>query len=273
MYRPRVRIRNRVAATSLLLSALLICTRPAAAEDREPAYKLSLDLDLPLMLIGGATASSFVVMGELPKPACAPLCDRSNVNFLDRSAAGRFDEGWGKVGDVATISTLLFGPLVVLLDEGLKNGLNDDVVVLESVLLTSAFQVALSYGIERPRPRMYGEDAPLEKRSTANDARSFFSGHTANVFASTVAAARTFQRLGKPGRAWGVLGAGLAGGTAVGISRVLGGSHFPTDVLAGAAAGAAFGLFIPALHATHTRVMPTSFSSGGMGMLVTGVLP
>lgn len=244
----------------------------AHARDRGPAYELDLELDLSLGLVGAGAASGFLFLDDAGRgPACAPVCPKSQVNAFDRPAAGLYDEGWASVGDIGVFTTMAFTPLVIFLDEGLSNGLNDNVVVVEAALISAALQVSLSYAIERPRPRVYSDEAPLSERNDANAARSFYSGHVAETMAVTVAGMRTFQRLGKPATAWAVLGAGVAGTGFVGISRVLSGGHFPSDVIAGAAVGTGVGLALPALHDEPVRVLPTGLPGGG-GVTVGGVL-
>jgi len=244
---------------------------PAQAQERsrQPAYRLKLDLDLPIVLIAGAAASSFFVLPELPGASCAPDCDRKQINHFDRFAAGNYDRSWTTVGDVATVSTLAMPLVVVLADEGFVNGANDDLVLVESALVTSATQVSLSFAIARPRPRVYSDRAPLEERTNANAARSFFSGHVANTMAVSVAALRTLQRLHQPLLGWLTFGAGTAGSALVGYSRVASGGHFPSDVLIGAALGAGVGLALPALHDRPLRIEPVA-SAGYNGVLVAG---
>ena len=256
----------------LLQLFVLSASTVAVAREAQPAYELRLELDLPIVLLGGAAASSFFFLSEAPGVACAPSCDKSKINGFDRGAAGLYDPSWSTVGDIATASTIAAPLLVIVLDEGLLNGLNDDLVVAEAALVTSAMQVALSYAVARPRPRVYGADTPLEDRTDANAARSFFSGHVANAVGTSVAALRTFQRLGKPGLGWLMLGAGLAGSSLVGVSRVASGAHFPSDVLVGAAVGVGVGLAIPAMHASNARVVPIGGADYG-ALLVSGALP
>lgn len=262
----------------LALGALGLFTSTVSRADeyyepqRGPAYQLSLDVDAPLFLVGASVASSFLFLDELHGPSCAPVCDRSHLNFLDRPAAGLYDKTWANVGDIATAATMVFAPLVVLINEGLGNGANDDVVLLETALTTSALQISLSYAVERARPRVYGDRAPLAERTDANAARSFFSGHTANTVGISVAGMRTFQRLHKPALAWTVLGIGLAGSAVVGVARVMSGGHFPSDVLAGAAAGGGIGILVPALHRAHLSLTPM-VTQDAAGAVLVGVLP
>ena len=223
------------------------------------------------MLIAGATTSSFLFLDEAPGVACAPHCDRSHVNAFDRPAAGLYHPQWSTPGDIATAATLLLPVTVILIDEGLADGLNDDLVVAESALVSSGLQTMLSYAVARPRPRVYSDDAPLAARSNANAGRSFFSGHVANTVATSVAALRTYQRLYRPVLGWTLLGVGLAGSGFVGFARIASGAHFPSDVVVGAAVGVGMGLALPALHDSPLRMTPYASREGG-GLLFSGSL-
>src|SRR5262249_18864560 len=87
---PRFPSRGAVALASAF-GCLAAASRATAQEDapvRGPAYRLSFDVDAPALLLGGALASSFFEMSEHAAPACAPRCDRSNVNAFARGARG-----------------------------------------------------------------------------------------------------------------------------------------------------------------------------------------
>jgi membrane-associated phospholipid phosphatase len=250
---------------AFLFSATLLTAGEAEAA---PAYRLEPEVDGPLLLVGGAVTAGFLFLEEAPSETCARGCDRAKVVFLDRWAAGSYSLPWSTVGDIATGATILFGPLVLTLHEGFRDGMHDNLVVGEAVLLSSALQVLSSYAVPRARPRAYGgEEVPFEDRTNANAARSFFSGHTADAVASVVASARTLQKLGHTRLANLVLGFGLAGSTFVGTARVMSGGHFPTDVLAGGAIGAGFGILMPWMHAMPARLTPMSLPGGGGAML------
>jgi undecaprenyl-diphosphatase len=122
---------------------------------------------------------------------------------------------------------------------------------------------------------MYGTEAPLAVRESGDGGLSFFSGHAATSFAVTTATFVTLHRLHPDDRwPWVVLaGGGLAAGF-VGATRVLAGAHFPTDVVAGAAVGASFGLLVPALHKAPVRVEVAPLAvTAGAGLSITGLLP
>jgi len=257
-----------------LLAAAASIAAPAVAHaddppPRRPAFQLQAELDIPLLLGGGALSAAILFRDETPGVSCGLSCNRANVNVFDRWAAGRYDPSWGQVGDIATATTVLFGPLVVVLGEGIGPGLSDALVIGEAALLTSALQVPLSYAIARPRPRAYAPEAPVEERTDANAARSFFSGHTADAVAVTVATTRVFHRLGYRTAGWVVFAAGMTGSTLAATGRVLSGGHFPSDVLMGAAVGAGFGLLVPWLHERRLGVGPAQGADSG-GLAVSG---
>lgn len=257
-----------IPAASFALAVIAGASNDARAAGR--AYELEPEIDAPIILVGGAVTAGFLFLEEAPSETCARGCDRANVVFFDRWAAGNYSTAWEGVGDVATGATILFGPLVLTMRQGLKDGLHDSVVIGEAVLLSSALQVLSSYAVPRARPRAYGGDeVPIEERTNANAARSFFSGHVADAVASVVATTRTLQKLGHGRLAAFVLGFGIAGATFTGIGRVMSGGHFPSDVLAGAAVGTGFGLLVPRLHSLPVVVAPTA-TGGGAGAMITG---
>ena len=79
--------------------------------------------------------------------------------------------------------------------------------------------------------------------------RSFLSGHTSNTAAMTFFFAKVFTDthpdVKNKAIVWSVAAAIPA---AIGYLRFEAGRHFPTDVLAGYALGAAIGYLVPALH-------------------------
>ncbi|HEX4403405.1 MAG TPA: phosphatase PAP2 family protein, partial [Polyangia bacterium] len=177
------------------VAALGLAPPEARAADDGPAYQLSVDLDVPALLLGGALASSYFLMGETAPPACAPRCAPSTVNTFDRPFAGLYSRRWQTVGDVATASTLLLVPLPLIFDEGARSGLQDILVIGEAVLLTSGLEAIVNYAVKRPRPRLYGDEAPLDERDDGNAGRSFFSGHVGNCVAATAATFITLRHL------------------------------------------------------------------------------
>jgi membrane-associated phospholipid phosphatase len=261
---------TRTGWLATLVVALSMCSATArAADEPQSAYRLSFELDASLLLLSGGVAAGFLFMNETGPPACAPLCDSANINRIDRHFAGYYSESWTRFGDITTASVIVLVPAGLVIGEWSRGGFKDLVVVAEALLLTSAIQVTTSYAVSRPRPRVYGEEAPLDERNDANAGRSFFSGHVANCVAATMVANTALRRTGHPSMAWAVLGVGLAGSAVVGIARVEGGGHFPSDVIIGYAVGAGIGIALPALHERQLQAAPLAVP-GAAGVSVAG---
>jgi membrane-associated phospholipid phosphatase len=237
-----------------LIVALLVL--PSLARAEEPAYKLRLDVDLALLTIGALAPIGGAF--DVGPAWCAPQCDPNSLNALDKPFAGRYQPGWTTAGTVAAAFLIAAPPGFLFAYERPLHALNDVVVIAEAVLLADALDTIFKMSVRRPRPFMYGETAPLADRLDTNGALSFYSGHTTLSFAATIATWRTLDRLDvAPRWKWLFLGVGLAGSSFVGISRVVAGDHFPSDVLVGAGMGTAFGLLLPALHDRGVAIAPT----------------
>ncbi len=103
---------------------------------------------------------------------------------------------------------------------------------LAALLGSAAVTQALKHLIGRPRPRFAHADEFMLGPSLDSGLDAFPSGHTFNAFGAATVAAWYVPAL----RAPVFLAAGL-----VGLSRVVRGSHFPTDVFAGAVLGVLIG--------------------------------
>jgi membrane-associated phospholipid phosphatase len=248
-------------ARACLIFAVAFGAAPlAAAQDlsanttppREPSgttYEVDLRVDLPIMVIELVVAGGWVLGPQLAPPYCAPICDRDDVWAIDRFAAGWYDEGWALAADIGVATQFVLAGGTLIVDEGFGPAVNEAVVVGQAVAGALALSVISNTSTRRPRPHVYGDKSLEADRMSGRAALSFFSGHTAGAFAAAISTFETLRRR-HPGRNvnYVVLGVGLAGGAFVGTARLLGGQHFLTDVLAGAAVGTAMGFLVPALH-------------------------
>jgi undecaprenyl-diphosphatase len=103
-------------------------------------------------------------------------------------------------------------------------------LTVSAALLATVASQLLKRACRRPRPNcaVRGFESVLENP----DAFSFPSGHTAAAFAVTTALAGAYP---------GLAAAELAFAVGVAVSRIYNGAHYPLDVAAGAALGAACG--------------------------------
>ena len=236
--------------------AVLLATSIAAAE-RGPAYQLAPEYDVAAFGIGLSFTAARMVRTQ--KAWCAPVCDKKDLNGLDRLTAGRWNPTWATVSDVSIYSLGALAGAYLFVDEKPLHALNDVVVVGESALVATATATIMTAAVSRPRPYLYGDQAPLDTRNSVDASMSFISSHTAVAFALSTSTWRTYQRLHPDSRAhWLVLALGDATATMVGLARLFAGRHFATDVLTGALVGTSVGLVVPALHGSPVQVVPTA---------------
>jgi membrane-associated phospholipid phosphatase len=195
--------------------------------------------------------------GEIQATTPGPT---SNLLPIDRGAVTQtFDKGAGTISDVILWSAAGFAALDPILS-GLRYGwdaaLVDAVMYAESLSLTETLTDLTKIAVRRPRPLDY-KNCPIQDATCpqpTDSVLSFWSGHTATV--ASVAATATyiaFIRAPRSPRPWITMAAGLLLTAFVGYERVRSGEHFPTDVLAGAMAGAAIGVLVPHSHRSQQQ--------------------
>ena len=260
--------------------------KPTTEPDRpQAAYQLYLEVDAPLLAVAAIFGIGRSIRGGLAPAYCAPVpgappepmirCNPASLNWLDRQVAGRYHPGWTSWSDVGLYGIEALAASGILVHEGLRRGLNDLVVIAEATLLSSAASGLSTAMTGRPRPYMYGTEAPLSVRQNGNGGLSYFSGHTSTSFGAVTSTFMTLRRLHPDARwPWLVMAGGGALAGLVGATRVLAGDHFPTDVLAGAVVGTAIGVLVPAIHAAPRRMTPAPMAvAGGGGIAIMGELP
>lgn len=230
-----------------------------------PAFQLYAELDLPVLGIG-------LVFGEArafraQKAYCAPLCDSSTLNPIDRVTAGFWSPGWQKASDYGIYAVFVGAAATVFIDEGFYPGLNDLVVVAETGLAATALASIMTIASGRPRPFMYGESAPLDARNSPDGGLSFLSSHAAESFAVATATFMTLRRLHPNSRAtWIAMAVGGGMAALVATARVMGGMHFISDSIGGSVVGVSLGVLIPSLHRSPVAVVPVAADSGQRGL-------
>lgn len=128
---------------------------------------------------------------------------------------------------------LLLGGMLVFLGmhHDKKKGVRDLTVVVTAAVLAWSIAHLVKYFFPHPRPSEFLGTTVL---FAPDDAQSFPSGHA--TFFSALATVLYFYH--KELAFWYFLGA-----LAIGISRVVGGVHWPLDILAGYILGGVIGIF------------------------------
>ena len=228
---------------------------PRPNDSTPPAFQLYAELDLPVLTVGLVYVGVRFVRTQ--KAFCAPLCDRTELNALDRTTAGFFSPNWLLASNVGLI-TLGAGAFTLLSsDEGALEALNDSVVIGEAALSATAVASIMTIAAGRPRPFLYGTKAPLSDRNGSDAANSFLSSHAAVGFAIATSTYVAMHRLHPTSRLqYGVLGVGLGAAAFVATSRVMAGQHFVTDALGGALVGSSVGVLVASIHRSPFSVVP-----------------
>jgi membrane-associated phospholipid phosphatase len=239
---------------------------PSRQNPLRPAFQLYAEIDLPVLGIGLVFAEARLFRSQTA--FCAPLCDPSTLNAIDRTTAGYWSTNWQRASDYGLYAIAVGAATLLLVDEGAWPALNDMVVIAESGLAATALASIMTLASSRPRPFLYGEEAPLAKRNSADGGLSFLSSHAAVSFAIATSTFMTMRRLHPTSKApWIVMAVGGVAAAFVASARVLGGMHFISDSVGGAIVGTSLGVLIPALHASPVTVVPVA-GDGQRGLAV-----
>jgi membrane-associated phospholipid phosphatase len=209
------------------------------------SYDLKKDIVLGTLSLG-MFASPFFVNNE---PENIPMTwDKNDVNVFDRGLMLSYNKPLDIFSDYG-VYALLTLPVISLAGQikDKEAWLTYGIMYAEAFLLTFGTKDLLKNAVIRYRPYMYDGDIPDGKDDEYY--KSFPSGSTALAFLSAGFLSATFSAE-YPDSRWKIpittgiytLAAGVA------TCRIASGSHFLTDVLAGAAIGNLYGWAVPLLH-------------------------
>jgi membrane-associated phospholipid phosphatase len=223
------------------MSALLFCLALASVPEADPVIDGAITLGS-----GSAAAALFFLHPVLVDPTCP--CEERNVNALDRPTTAN---EW-VIGEPLADAVLMLAVALPLVASAVEaehwvDLLNDCLLVLESAALASLATQIAKTAVARPYPYMYERTLTAEQLGDGDNYASFWSGHTAVAMAAgTSFTALAWKRHSK--LRWLGLVATPIFAAAAGSLQLSAGNHFPTDLAAGAAAGALIGLLDIWLH-------------------------
>jgi len=236
---------------------------PQVAEKPEERVTFQSDpiADGAIIVVSLGTAGILELInstGEIQPQQIAPNFDRNNLIGIDRAAVNQTPSksagslstlGLGAAAAFAIIDPVLTG----VREQNAQAGLVDAIMYSETAALTLALTNVVKMAVRRPRPQAYidAEAHPGVANSSTDSALSFFSGHASMVGAlGATATYLSFARSKSKLRPWFTLALATSLTAFVSVERVRAGKHFPTDVIAGAFAGAGIGVVVPHLHRT-----------------------
>jgi membrane-associated phospholipid phosphatase len=250
--RARVTGRCRRVLCRSVFGASLVAL-PASAQSAPPrALRWNPVLDVTVVAIGAAGA----VVSEVIQAQIAPAgCRWCAVDALD--ARVRELLRWRDSATADTMSSLI-GFVVTPIAAGGLDALaaghdgvaryvgQDLVLIAEAGVIAADVTQLTKILVARERPFAYAlssEHKPTTAQSP-DDNLSFFSGHTCVAFALAVSAGTVATM---HGYRWApaVWSVGLGAASTTGYLRIAADRHWLTDVLVGAAVGAAVGVFVP----------------------------
>ncbi len=173
----------------------------------------------------------------------------SDVNSFDRLATKNYSVSASKASDVLLISSMAL-PAVLLIDQNIRKDAAPVMLgYLQSILITSG-EVQLVKGlVNRTRPFVYNENAPLSEKQKADANASFFSGHSAMTANATAYTAMVYSIYYPNSKALPYIYiAAAAIPLTTGYLRFKAGKHFPTDIGVGLIVGALNGYLLAKWH-------------------------
>jgi membrane-associated phospholipid phosphatase len=211
----------------------------------ESAYTYSLRKDLVIgpLAIGVFAAPFF--MDAQPRDGSF---SRDDVNSFDRPLMFSYDRNLDRAGDV-----MLYALVALPLAPAIGHLRDANVLLTYGIMYAEAFMLAngtkdiLKNLARRNRP--YSYFGPVPAGLEGDYYKSFPSGHTSIAFMSAGFLTSIISK-DYPDSRWKapLIGIAYSMAAAVAVNRIRGGSHFLTDVIAGAAIGSLYGYLVPALH-------------------------
>jgi len=240
----------------------------------QSVYTLDLKKDIVISTLSlGMFIPPFFINDDQEIPT---NLNRNDVNAFDRWSMFPFNHGFQSVRIPLMIvynSSIIIPPLLISLG---NQKFNFDVWLTYAVMFTQAF--LFTYGtkeligrlVNRDRPYLYFDEPYNFSITDGRHNRSFPSGGTAVSFMPAAFLSTTFSQEFPESR-WKipVIIGSFTLSSFVGVTRILSGDHFLTDVLAGAAIGSLYGWLIPTLHRKKNDENGLSFNLTGNGIIMS----
>ncbi len=234
---------------SISITVCLLLASTADGVSQSPAAEVRYHASWVDVAAVTATGITSMVPGllKLPSgpPSCAP-CNPADLPGIDRWVVGANSSVARRGSDMLLIGVGGLAAYVAAHDRSPQQARGNLAVLANSVTWTAASTNWLKVLVRRNRPALYTGGAAAVAGAVDNQ-RSFPSGHTSIAFAVATSYLVMANREHLPHRTRNAILL-YGGASGVGVLRLTGGSHFPTDVLGGAVLGAGIGWLVAAVH-------------------------
>ena len=208
----------------VLISSKSLYAEKVCSENGSPEYQLEL------------------VQGNL---------SRKDVNSFDRLIMNPYSKPLDYAGTGFAALSVLTPALLFALPDAfcIKDIWKIGFEYVQTMGLAYLTKELVKMNVDRARPYMYFDGAPLEKFNDGDWNDSFFSGHTTLSFSAATFTSIMYSRYFPESRYKPlVIGLSYSLAAVTAVLRISSGNHFMTDVLCGAAAGCGIGLVVPLLN-------------------------
>ena len=234
-------------------------------------YSLDWKREATLFATGATTSLAGRYLEHRVTPFTAEQLDgrrRRFVWFLDRGATYNECPIARRVSDQLLRGAVLLPALALTHRQARRKGLVIGTMLAQTMLLNDGLTRTTKALIQRARPLTFNDEYD-EGSKLKGDARlSFVSGHTSNTAALSFFTAKVLHDLYPDSPLRPLIWATAAAvPLATGYARYRAGKHFPTDIAAGYALGAAIGILVPQWHKSPAQKgWSTGVTSEGIGL-------
>jgi len=221
--------------------------------DPKNVYHISWKVDAPVTGAGlGLSVLGLHLIQNKDSLTMEKLSTKSidDIPFFDRGNAGYYSESANNNSYYPFFAGFAMPLIFVAADKTERQQAGKILVMYtETLAITSALYTITAGSMQRSRPLVYGDKAPIEKRLSNNSQRSFYAGHVAAAASASFFAAKVYSDLHPDSKfrtyVW-IIAAAVPAVTA--YYRYEAGQHFLSDNMLGYAIGAASGILVPQLH-------------------------
>ncbi|MCB0563371.1 MAG: phosphatase PAP2 family protein [Phaeodactylibacter sp.] len=237
---------------SFILVAFIFWALVIGPGHAQSPYQFSFGKEAAFLGVGGAALVSGVLLKDqtaLFTPGELERLDPIQVNAFDRGAIYNSSQSARDASDFFLNGSHLL-PLFLLAGQPTRRDFGRIAFLWgETLLVNGGLTMMSKYAFRRPRPYVYNMAIDAQEKQNVNARTAFYSGHTSMTAANAFFAAKVFSDYYPDSKWRPVVWATAATIPAItGYLRVKAGRHYPTDVIAGYAAGALAGYFVPHLH-------------------------